>query len=68
MDLNPVKEIAADVAAYEVMKEELRAKALGKVVAIKGGQLIGIYNSRVEAIRDVTRRYGHVPVLVRKVK
>ena len=50
------------------MKEGLLRKHLGKVVAIKDGKLLGVYESEEEAFRDMIERYGLVPVLINSGK
>ena len=56
-----------EVEAYERMRPELLQKYRGKVVAVKGGRLVGVYDSEVEALRDALERFGLVPVLIRRV-
>jgi len=56
-----------ELKAYEEMKEELLKKYRGKVVAIKEGKLLGVYESEEDAFRDVLEKYGLVPVLIKRV-
>ena len=49
------------------MKEELIKKYEGKVVAIKDGKLIGVYNSEEEAFEDIVKKYGFTSVLIKRV-
>ena len=56
-----------ELKAYENMKAELLKKYRGKVVAIKNGKLIGVYDSEEEAFKDVLEKYGLVPVLIKRV-
>jgi len=56
-----------ELEAYERMKGELLEKYRGKVVAIKDGELVGIYDSVEDAFRDIVERYGLVPVLIKRV-
>ncbi|MBS7648569.1 MAG: hypothetical protein QXR06_00995 [Candidatus Bathyarchaeia archaeon] len=56
-----------ELKVYESMKEELLKNYENKVVAIKDGKLIGIYNSELEAFEDVIRKYGYVPVLIKRI-
>ena len=56
-----------ELKAYENMKAELLKKYRGKVVAIKDGKLIGVYDSEEEAFKDVLEEYGLVPVLIKRV-
>ncbi len=59
--------LVAELKAYERMKEELLRKYEGKVVVIKDGQVIGVYDSEEEAFRDVVERFGPIPVLIKRV-
>lgn len=56
-----------ELETYESMKRELLERYRGKVVAIKGGELLGVYDSEEDAFRDVVERYGFVPVLIKRV-
>ena len=56
-----------ELRAYECLKEELLKKYEGKVVVIKDGKLVGVYESEEEAFKDVVKRYGPVPVLIKRV-
>ena len=56
-----------ELEAYERMRSELLQKYRGKVVAIRGGRLVGVYESEAEALRDVVERFGLVPVLIKRV-
>ncbi len=59
--------LSEELKAYERMRAELLKKYRGKVVAIKDGKLVGVYNSEEEAFRDVVEKYGLVPVLIKRV-
>jgi len=56
-----------ELKAYERMKEELLKKYEGKVVVIRGGKVIGVYDSEEEAFNDVIEKYGPIPVLIKRV-
>ena len=56
-----------ELEAYERMREELVEKYRGKVVAIRDGELEGVYDSEEEAFKDVLEKYGFVPVLIKRV-
>ena len=56
-----------ELKAYERMKEELLRKYEGKVVVIKDGKLIGVYDSEEEAFKDIVEKYGPIPVLIKRV-
>lgn len=63
-----VDALKKELEAYERMKPELLRKYQGKVVAIKDGRLVGVYNSEEEAFNDVLKKYGFVPVLIKRIK
>jgi len=52
---------------YNRMKERLLRKYEGKVVAIKNGMVIGVYDSEEEAYRDVVEKYGPIPILIKRI-
>ena len=56
-----------ELKTYERLKEELLKKYEGKVVVIKNGKLIGVYESEEEAFKEVVKKYGPVPVLIKRV-
>ena len=62
-----VNVLEKELKAYEEMKEELLKKYRGKVVAIKEGKLLGVYESEEDAFKDVLEKYGLVPVLIKRV-
>ena len=62
-----VNVLEKELKAYEEMKEELLKKYRGKVVAIKDGKLLGVYESEEDAFKDVLEKYGLVPVLIKRV-
>ena len=56
-----------ELEAYEKMRKELLERYRGKVVAIKDGKVVGVYDSEEEAFKDVVEKYGLVPVLIKRV-
>ncbi|MGC9117246.1 MAG: hypothetical protein ACP5ID_06610 [Conexivisphaera sp.] len=65
----PVSEaLLRDLEAYEGMKDELLRKYRDKVVAIKDGELVGVYENEVRAYEDVVRKHCLVPVLMKRVR
>ncbi len=62
-----IDSLREELEAYEKMKAELLEKYRGKVVVIKDGRLVGVYDSEEEAFKDVLERYGFVPVLIKRV-
>ena len=65
--MSEIKVLIKEEEAYNRMKEKLLEKYEGKVVAIKNGMVIGVYNSEEEAYRDVVEKYGPIPILIKRV-
>ena len=61
------EDILQEYRAYETMKDELLKKYEGKVVVIRKGKVIGVYNSEEEALKDVLEKFGLKPVLIKRV-
>jgi len=53
-----VDALGEELEAYEEMKAELLEKYRGKVVAIKDGRLVGVYNSEKGLSRMCRRNMG----------
>lgn len=54
-----------EIETYLRMKSSL---PLGRTVLIHGDDLIGIFDTDAEAVREGTRRFGLGPFLVRQVR
>jgi hypothetical protein len=59
-------EIAQETATYRARLPELLAHE-GQFVLIKGDQVIGFYEDSSAALREGYRRFGLVPLLVKKI-
>jgi hypothetical protein len=59
-------EIAQEIATYRVRLPELLAHE-GEFVLIKGDQVIGFFEDFSAALREGYRRFGLVPLLVKKI-
>ena len=57
----------AELQTYEKNRESLLGSAEGKFVLIKGDQIVGVYESKMDAINQGYRQLGHVPFLVKQV-
>ncbi len=57
----------AELQTYEKNRESLLGSADGKFVLIKGEQVVGVYESEMDAINQGYRQLGHVPFLVKQV-
>lgn len=63
---DPVAEIAEEIATYKARLPELLAHE-GRFVLIKGKDVIGFFDTSSEAIREGYRRFGVVPMLVKRI-
>ncbi|RLG02856.1 MAG: hypothetical protein DRN61_05750 [Thaumarchaeota archaeon] len=59
--------LSRELMAYERMKEELLKNYEGKVVVIRNGELIGVYESEAEALQAALDKFGLEPVLIKRV-
>ena len=57
----------AELQTYEKNRESLLGSADGKFVLIKGEEVIGVFESEMDAINQGYRQLGHVPFLVKQV-
>lgn len=57
----------AELQTYERNRESLLRSAEGKFALIKGDQIVGVYESKMDAINQGYRQLGHVPFLVKQV-
>lgn len=63
---DPLAHIAQEIATYKSRLPELLAHE-GKYVLIKGDQVIGFFDDSQAARREGRRRFGLVPLLVKKI-
>ena len=56
-----------ELATYQAQKDDLLGKARGKFVLIKNNQIIGIFDTKNDAIRQGYERFGNVPFLVKEI-
>jgi hypothetical protein len=57
----------AEVKAYEGQRDNLLGTAEGKFVLIRGSQVAGIYDSKMDAITAGYQQFGNVPFLVKQI-
>ncbi len=60
-------DIDRELAAYEKMRPELEAQHMSKWVLIRGGKLVGVFDSMEAAAQDAVPRFGRGPYLIRQV-
>jgi hypothetical protein len=56
-----------ELATYQARKSDLLAKARGKFVLIKNDQVLDIFETEMDAIRQGYERLGNVPFLVKEI-
>ena len=56
-----------ELAAYEKMRSQLEAHAMGKWVLLHDEELIGTYESFDQAAKEAVQRFGRGPYLLRQV-
>jgi hypothetical protein len=61
------KILEPELKTYEANRRELLGKARGKFVLIKDSDLIGIFDTELDAIRQGYQRFGNVPFLVNEI-
>ena len=57
----------AELETYEQNRDHLLGTAEGKFVLIHGSQVIGVYDSKMEAIAAGYQQFGNVPFLVEQI-
>ena len=61
------KLLEKEILTYEQNKDELIGKSKGKYVLIKDDQVVGVFESQADAIREGYDRFGNVPFLVKQI-
>ena len=56
-----------EAETYEKNKENLLRDYTGKYVLIKGDKIIGVYDTRNDAIKVGIDKFGNTPFLVKKI-
>jgi hypothetical protein len=56
-----------ELKTYEQNRDHLLGTAEGKFVLIHNDQVIGIYDSKMDAIAEGYRQFGNVPFLVKQI-
>ena len=60
-------EIKDEIAAYDLLKEDLEAKHMSKWVLVRDLKLVGIFDSFEEAAESAVKQFGGGPYLIRQV-
>ena len=56
-----------ELKTYDEHRESLLGPAEGKFVLIRKDQIIGVYDSKMDAIAQGYQQFGNVPFLVKQV-
>ena len=57
----------AELKTYEQNRDHLLDTADGKIVLIHNSQVLGVYESKIDAIAAGYQQFGNVPFLVKQV-
>lgn len=57
----------AELKAYEENRDQLLGTAEGKFVLIQNNQVVGLYDSKMDAIAMGYQQFGNVPFLVKQI-
>ncbi len=56
-----------ELKTYEQNRDQLLGTAEGKFVLIQNSQIVGIYDSKMDAIAIGYQQFGNVPFLVKQI-
>jgi hypothetical protein len=59
--------LVAELQTYEQQRETLLGTSEGKFVLIHGTQVVGIFDSKMDAIAAGYQQFGNVPFLVKEI-
>ncbi len=59
--------LGTELKTYEQHRDHLLGTAEGKFVLIRNDQVIGVYDSKMDAITQGYQKFGNVPFLVKQV-
>ena len=60
-------ELSEEITAYDTMRADLEAKALGKWAVVHDRTLIGTFDSFEAAAEEAVHRFGRGPYLIRQI-
>ncbi len=56
-----------ELKTFEEHRERLLGTAKGKFVLIRNDQVVGVYDSKMDAINQGYKQFGNVPFLVKQI-
>ena len=60
--------LGTEIQTYEQQRENLLGTSEGKFVLIHGTQVVGIFDSKMDAIAAGYQQFGNVPFLVKQIE
>ncbi|MBI2531017.1 MAG: hypothetical protein HYW03_02185 [Deltaproteobacteria bacterium] len=57
----------AEIKTYEQQRDNLLGTSEGKFVLIRGSQVVGVFDSKMDAIAAGYQQFGNVPFLVKQI-
>lgn len=60
--------LATELKTYEANKDNLLGAAEGKFVLIRGTEVVGVFDSQMDAISAGYKKFGNVPFLVKQIR
>ena len=61
------KALDTELRTYEQHREHLLGTAEGKFVLIRNEEIVGVYDSKMDAIAQGYQKFGNVPFLVKQI-
>ena len=61
------KTLETELRTYEQHREHLLGTAEGKFVLIRNEEIVGVYDSKMDAIAQGYQKFGNVPFLVKQI-
>lgn len=61
------KTLETELRTYEQHRENLLGTAEGKFVLIRNEEIVGVYDSKMDAIAQGYQKFGNVPFLVKQI-
>ena len=61
------KALETELRTYEQHREHLLGTAEGKFVLIRNKEIVGVYDSKMDAIAQGYQKFGNVPFLVKQI-
>ncbi|MBI4548439.1 MAG: hypothetical protein HY707_10685 [Ignavibacteriae bacterium] len=56
-----------EIRTYELHRSELLGNSKGKFALVKDDKIVGIFEDKLDAIRQGYERFGNVPFLVKQI-